>query len=238
MSRRGFTLIELLVVIAIIAILAAILFPVFAKAREKARQSSCLSNTKQIGIALLAYAQDYDETFPQCSGSNYQSDDRALYGNFGYNTAAGYVGTYHDWAIVIMPYIKNTQLFACPSDGTYAAPGGGGYGCSYGMALNGLDNSGAYVPTFSAPVALGKLARPSETMIIGEKGSGGGIRYLLNGAYYAAIDRHNNGGNMLFVDGHSKWAKFEWGPIGGNWPAPNSVGYSCHPPVSVFSNVW
>ena len=65
MSRRGFTLIELLVVIAIIAILAAILFPVFAKAREKARQASCLSNVKQMCLALMQYAQDYDETLPQ-----------------------------------------------------------------------------------------------------------------------------------------------------------------------------
>ena len=91
-SRRGFTLIELLVVIAIIAILAAILFPVFAKAREKARQTSCLSNFKQLDLAILQYAQDYDETTP----------------------ARWFAGGGH-WFEVTQPYVKNRQLEICPS---------------------------------------------------------------------------------------------------------------------------
>lgn len=101
--HRGFTLIELLVVIAIIAILAAILFPVFAQAREKARQTSCLSNQKQIGLAILSYIQDYDETYPP-------------------SNQAGYM---NEWSLVIQPYIKNGSpggaynnvgaVFACPS---------------------------------------------------------------------------------------------------------------------------
>ncbi len=95
MRRRGFTLIELLVVIAIIAILAAILFPVFAKAREKARQSSCSSNLKQIGLASLQYAQDYDETYP------------------AYNLPI--TGS---WRNMVTPYAKNTQIFECPSRAT------------------------------------------------------------------------------------------------------------------------
>jgi prepilin-type N-terminal cleavage/methylation domain-containing protein/prepilin-type processing-associated H-X9-DG protein len=95
MRRRGFTLIELLVVIAIIAILAAILFPVFAQAREKARQTSCLSNTKQIGTAVQMYIQDYDETFPF-------SD------NFGVKIAGSPVqGGYQYWGDAIFPYTKN-----------------------------------------------------------------------------------------------------------------------------------
>jgi prepilin-type N-terminal cleavage/methylation domain-containing protein len=89
--RKGFTLIELLVVIAIIAILAAILFPVFAKAREKARQASCASNLKQIALAILWYAQDYDER------------------------TQGYQGGVGSWHLLIEPYVKNTQVFACPS---------------------------------------------------------------------------------------------------------------------------
>jgi prepilin-type N-terminal cleavage/methylation domain-containing protein/prepilin-type processing-associated H-X9-DG protein len=106
-KRRGFTLIELLVVIAIIAILAAILFPVFAKAREKARQTSCLSNTKQLGIGLMSYAQDYDETYPFCY--RYLNDG----GVWG---AGGGAGGYEHWSACIDPYVKSTQLFVCPSD--------------------------------------------------------------------------------------------------------------------------
>jgi len=99
--RRGFTLIELLVVIAIIAILAAILFPVFAKAREKARQASCLSNVKQMSLALEMYTQDADECLPPMPcGCNYVP------------------GNPHCWYPRIQPYIKNTQVTVCPSIGT------------------------------------------------------------------------------------------------------------------------
>jgi prepilin-type N-terminal cleavage/methylation domain-containing protein/prepilin-type processing-associated H-X9-DG protein len=96
-TTRGFTLIELLVVIAIIAILASILFPVFARAREKARESSCMSNQKQIGLAIQMYAQDYDEYMPVANA------DVVTYGPPGLRD-------------VIMPYCKNTQIFRCPSD--------------------------------------------------------------------------------------------------------------------------
>ncbi|MDO8473546.1 MAG: DUF1559 domain-containing protein [Dehalococcoidia bacterium] len=92
-KRRGFTLIELLVVIAIIAILAAILFPVFAKAREKARQSTCLSNVKQLGLGIMQYKQDYDETFPLYSATI-------------------------SWCQAITPYVKSLGIFKCPSDST------------------------------------------------------------------------------------------------------------------------
>src|SRR5580700_8283292 len=106
-QKSGFTLIELLVVIAIIAILAAILFPVFAQAREKARQAGCISNLKQLGIAVIMYSQDYDEQFPAPGGSNVIPawDDVDNYGN----------------SPVLDPYLKNrgkslTQVFVCPDD--------------------------------------------------------------------------------------------------------------------------
>ena len=92
-NRRGFTLIELLVVIAIIAILAAILFPVFAQAREKARAISCLSNMKQLGLGLAQYTQDFDETMP--NGRNYDCNG---------------------WAGQVMPYVKSVQIYKCPDE--------------------------------------------------------------------------------------------------------------------------
>src|SRR5687768_13605090 len=92
-TRRGFTLIELLVVIAIIALLAAILFPVFGRAREQARKTSCMSNLKQIGLGIMQYTQDYDEYLP-----------------------VGNTGGGQGWAGRVGPYLKSSQIFICPSD--------------------------------------------------------------------------------------------------------------------------
>lgn len=100
-DRRGFTLIELLVVIAIIAILAAILFPVFAQAREAARKTSCLSHAKQMGTGVQMYSQDYDGTFPQ---AYYYINDN--------NSSAGYA----QWSGLVQPYVKNWNMFVCASD--------------------------------------------------------------------------------------------------------------------------
>jgi len=109
MKQRGFTLIELLVVIAIIAILAAILFPVFAQARAKARQTSCLSNTKQMSLGFMMYVQDYDETFPYWQwGDSYGSGGRTP------NHFESF------WADAIYPYVKNGQVYACPSSNDHS----------------------------------------------------------------------------------------------------------------------
>ena len=119
MKSRGFTLIELLVVIAIIAILAAILFPVFAKAREKARQASCQSNLKQIVLATIQYMADYDQVTPLATDTNYVQVTALGCGNQGwcYNKNASLPGG--TWCGLVderlAPYIKNSQVWVCPS---------------------------------------------------------------------------------------------------------------------------
>ncbi|MEN6548323.1 MAG: DUF1559 domain-containing protein [Armatimonadia bacterium] len=184
-SRRGFTLIELLVVIAIIAILAAILFPVFAKAREKARQSSCLSNLRQLGTAVAMYAQDYDEQLP------------FLYTACGAITlpnGSAYAGPNMLWHFAIYPYTKNIQIFNCPS---YSVQWTGNYTGGIGYGLN----------VYNDGLSLGSINYPAESMIIAE--AKGGDPYALDGDTAGANDemdgRHNDGLNNAFIDGHAKW---------------------------------
>jgi prepilin-type N-terminal cleavage/methylation domain-containing protein/prepilin-type processing-associated H-X9-DG protein len=122
--KSGFTLIELLVVIAIIAILAAILFPVFGRARENARRASCQSNMKQIGLGILQYTQDYDEKYPQAYW--YKNDSN---GNDGYV----------QWSGMIQPYVKSEQLFVCPSDVNGGMPPTNPYDETRSATPNGRD---------------------------------------------------------------------------------------------------
>jgi len=155
----GFTLIELLVVIAIIAILAAILFPVFAQAREKARASSCLSNEKQMGLGLMMYVQDYDESLPL---------HQAYYG-----------GIRHTWADMIYPYIKNGEGHLDNNGSTIQGKGGvwacpsfpGDQDFHYGVNFTLFDE---FVPWSSTPpsiVTLAMMPAPADTIGILEKGS-------------------------------------------------------------------
>jgi prepilin-type N-terminal cleavage/methylation domain-containing protein/prepilin-type processing-associated H-X9-DG protein len=170
--RSGFTLIELLVVIAIIAILAAILFPVFAQAREKARGAACLSNTKQLTTGFVMYAQDYDETFPQWNWlQNYHS------GTVAKNDATTL------WHNAIYPYVKNAQVFACPSDKRrqkiedFIGGWFSGWSRPVGLATvpgfpkevaNQVFSYGANEPLTNSFPALASMDKPAETFLIAD----------------------------------------------------------------------
>jgi prepilin-type N-terminal cleavage/methylation domain-containing protein/prepilin-type processing-associated H-X9-DG protein len=195
-ARKGFTLIELLVVIAIIAILAAILFPVFARARENARKTTCLSNLKQIGSGLLMYIQDYDESLPTgCSywwapgggGSSSRTDPQI-------------------WSDLLQPYCKNTQMFTCPSDSspTMSTPWGN-------KQLSYCANMCFEQFNF---LQLAQVSQPAQYAFAWDSESYYSYWYpesdtSLEATSYrpwlSATKRHMDGSNMLFLDGHSKW---------------------------------
>ncbi|MCE5239162.1 prepilin-type N-terminal cleavage/methylation domain-containing protein [bacterium] len=207
--RRGFTLIELLVVIAIIAILAAILFPVFAKAREKARQTSCLSNVKQVLLAHLSYAQDYDETF--LSG---RYTGVCMYGHTHLDAAPAAINDYRGWANHLVPYIKNSQIFRCPSQtpGTCTS----GTGEAYTNSAYGLNYDGC------VGRSLGAINTPAEQMIMQDMQdtfviSSTNTRATCLSQMGTGLARHNEGANVGFVDGHAKW--LSGSTIRGNIPA-------------------
>jgi len=179
MRGKGFTLIELLVVIAIIAILAAILFPVFARAREKARQTACVNNLKEIVLAALMYAQDYDE-------QGVMFGDGVDWGSMTYL-----------WPYALQPYIKNSQIYDCPSaDATWD---GSARDCSmsYGIAYSDL----AY---YGWGVKLGIVRYPSSVVYFGDN-SDCWINTGSSGNHLA--DRHNEVCNIAFFDGHVKAMK-------------------------------
>ena len=197
MAKRGFTLIELLVVIAIIAILAAILFPVFAKAREKARQTNCLSNVKQLALGALMYAQDNDETLP-----------------------FAYCGGYY-WVVILQPYLKNTQMLYCPSARTsYPGYGWNYMGCGYqpGDAWSPVRTGAIYE---GCSLGIYQSPGPAETVMLGDSwyGTSSSQRYYIYQAPASHERRHNDGDNFAFVDGHAKWYMPEKLNVSDMWDA-------------------
>lgn len=193
--EKGFTLIELLVVIAIIAILASILFPVFARARENARRASCMSNVKQLALATLMYTQDYDEKLPP-------------------SYAQGAPASMDWWGPIIQPYVTSIQVYFCPSDSSQTQskaydPASVSYGWNYDFLQ--LAPLGDYL---HGGVSIASINAVSQTVLLGD--SNGQLtattppapsnRYIIYpNNVYAPVARHLGGVNMAFVDGHVKW---------------------------------
>jgi prepilin-type N-terminal cleavage/methylation domain-containing protein/prepilin-type processing-associated H-X9-DG protein len=198
---KAFTLIELLVVIAIIAILAAILFPVFSKAREKGRQTACVSNMKQIALAMIAYSEDYDGFLP-CFWDNVAGEKQ--YGGWMfYNTFNQcYKNNFEPQKGSIYPYVKNEQIFICPSDSC-------GHGCSY--AINGALTPDPYGGSrFHRGLHTSYITKPSTTFLLLEEqcpiGSTDDAHFSPGYPATGNIPekRHLDMSNFAFCDGHVK----------------------------------
>jgi len=240
-SKRGFTLIELLVVIAIIAILAAILFPVFAKAKDKARQASCINNVKQLTLAMIQYTTDWDGIYPAVWLGNYAPDP-------GYIPIPGAVPTqYYYWFQQIYPYVKNVGTFKCPSDAWVLS-------ASY-MPFDGarddvfLATDGTTLTKVSYIIndnvdeeSEAKVQDPAGTFLMWDCSPDYCYYYscvdiptynrLRPYAGYEAEGRHSGGENYGFCDGHVKWVRRAAAPdddvrftLGAGIPDQSHPGY-------------
>ena len=213
-QKNAFTLIELLVVIAIIAILAAILFPAFARARENARRASCQSNLKQIALGIKQYTQDYDEKYPLSVSHT--------------NNVGGWDTPDQGWPQLIQPYVKSTQLLQCPSETTApnASPYAAGYtDYWYNNELAPVVTDGEEIFLPSSGISDAALSYPTLTVMNGD-GVGSQAAYVCSGlacsddgsAVYGSLNpglavtgggefaqRHLEGMNFSFADGHVKW---------------------------------
>jgi len=248
--RSAFTLIELLVVIAIISILAAILFPVFANVREKARETVCVSNMRQIGLGLRAYIQDYDETMP-------------IFDMYNQKLPAPTTATHHGVEDEIDPYIKSAQLFRCPDDQGGPASGGLSYFEKYGSSYrfghtvfsikvgttgtcadNSCEDDAPVSETASVNVTDSQFVVPAETRMMRDEmfpwfGPSGA--HMADYGYYSTTPGsnyyqqwHPRGGSIVFVDGHSKFISSEaafdniaGNPDGRSFNSTPSCWYGC-----------
>ncbi len=238
-TKSGFTLIELLVVIAIISILAAILFPVFATAREKARQTSCMSNLKQLGLAFTQYTNDYDDALPGCTQYDSAQGSPLPDGHLGgwtyiisFDSTNGTSSLYDPSLGALYPYVKTKAVYVCPDD-VKGAIGGQSYAINGCVVAGQTKKKNWVVPG----LPLSSFVSTTDTMLLAEEAagvnsttpngsiSGSGCINTLTGtsddAYFSAngssgsgytncfAARHSGGDCTLFLDGHTKWLSYQ-----------------------------
>ena len=201
MKNNAFTLIELLVVIAIIALLAAIIFPVFSQAREKGRQTACLSNLRQLGQGVLMYAQDHDESLPSSTegavGAGKQGGWMFM-ATFGKDNSGIFVPTQGS----LYPYIKNSALYRCPDEADSLIK------TSY--AINGcLGENPATLQGLNAGRSLAAFGQPTDYLLFGEErtSQGGTNDAYLHFQFDFLTERHQGASQAVFLDGHAKRVK-------------------------------
>lgn len=255
LKRQGFTLIELLVVIAIIAILAAILFPVFARARESARRASCLSNMKQIGTGMMMYTQDYDSGYPlswacldtaaSCPAGALETDTSKPAGIFTSRGNNGGSGNYKTWMDLIYPYTKSVQIFVCPSSTTPANTPNYGYSVAFSGYGPFTTRFGGTTPAYT-PINMAAVTRPAEVISVVEYSSQFGYTtgpWNMSFAHTPSSDAvtpHLDGGIAAYADGHAKWRPRARIQVEVPGPSPSST--TCpsppNPALATCSRSW
>ena len=248
-SRRphsfGFTLIELLVVIAIIAILAAILFPVFAQAKAAAKKTACLSNSKQIGTGLYLYLSDSDDTLPM---ANYPNNPGNVPSSFSYLSggAGGFVA--QNWADIIQPYTKNYQMFKCPEDSSGPLMNSGvavpGEPLSYALNYYFFRNLDGFFGSVSGG-SLGAVTEPAGRLFVVESASSISQELVSPRPTRAiGLSRHLKGSNYVYADTHAKYHRTpaSWALISDTtWKTPSlaqTTGYNQWFPWVEGAELW